>query len=102
MSGKGRLLKRASSTRSRRRSGLCERKRVEVGALTELGRLLLIMGAVLLVVGFILLLFGRVPFVGRLPGDILIKREGFTFYFPIATSILISVILSLLLYLFRR
>ena len=70
--------------------------------MSELGRMVIIVGAVLIVLGGVLLLAGRVPYLGRLPGDILIKRDGFTFYFPIATSILLSVILSLLFYLFRR
>lgn len=70
--------------------------------LTEIGRIVMIGGVLLIVIGALLMLSGKIPFIGRLPGDILIRREGFTFYFPLATSILISVILSLLLYLFRR
>jgi uncharacterized protein HemY len=53
-------------------------------------------------VGVALLLAARLPWLGRLPGDIVIKRENFTFYFPLATSIIISVILTLILWLFRR
>lgn len=67
-----------------------------------LGKLLVIAGAVLVVLGVVLLLSGRIPWLGRLPGDIVVRRENFTFYFPLATSLLISVILSLLLWLFRR
>ena len=67
-----------------------------------LGRMLMIAGGVLVVVGALLSLGGRVPWLGRLPGDIVIERENFRFYFPIATSIVISIILSLLALAFRR
>lgn len=70
--------------------------------ITDIGRILIIVGVVFLGLGLLLSLAGKVPFIGRLPGDIYIKREGFVFYFPLATSILISVILSLLFALFRR
>lgn len=71
----------------------------------EIGRTLIALGIVLVVAGGIVLLLGRtgVPFgLGRLPGDILVKREGFTFYLPITTSILVSVVLSAILWLLRR
>jgi hypothetical protein len=64
--------------------------------MTELGRLLVVFGVVLVVVGLFFLLVPRVS-LPRLPGDILIQRDGFTFYFPIVTSIVISVVLTLLL-----
>lgn len=70
--------------------------------MTDFGRIIMIFGAILLGIGALLTLVGKVPFLGRLPGDIYIKREGFTFYFPLATSILISVVLSLLFALLRR
>lgn len=70
--------------------------------MAEMGRFVIIAGVVLIVLGVLISLAGKIPFIGRLPGDIYIRREGFTFYFPLATSILLSVILSLLLYLFRR
>ncbi len=64
--------------------------------MTELGRLLVVFGVVLVLVGLFFLLVPRVS-LPRLPGDILIQRDGFTFYFPIVTSIVISVVLTLLL-----
>jgi hypothetical protein len=67
-----------------------------------LGKGLIIAGAVLVGLGVLLLLAGKIPWLGRLPGDILIKNEKFTFYFPLATSILISLILTLLFSLFRK
>jgi hypothetical protein len=71
--------------------------------LRELGKLLLVFGLVLVVVGGLLTLGPRLPGrLGRLPGDILIRRENFTFYFPLATSLLLSVILTLLFWLFQR
>ncbi|UFH58113.1 DUF2905 domain-containing protein [Sulfurovum mangrovi] len=71
--------------------------------MAEFGRVLMIMGIVILTIGFLLSFGDKLPYnLGRLPGDITIKKEGFTFYFPITTSIIISVILSLLFYLFGK
>ncbi len=67
-----------------------------------LGRLLIMTGLVIALVGLVLLLAERVPWLGRLPGDIRIDRGNWHFYFPIATSLLISVILTILINLFRR
>lgn len=64
--------------------------------MTELGRMLIVFGVVLVLVGLFFLLVPRVS-LPRLPGDILIQRDGFTFYFPVVTSIVISVVLTLLL-----
>ncbi|WKN44549.1 DUF2905 domain-containing protein [Tunicatimonas pelagia] len=67
------------------------------------------MGVILIVVGMVIVLFGLffyfsdgIPMIGKLPGDIRIKRENFTFYFPLATSILLSVVISLVIYFIRR
>lgn len=70
--------------------------------MSDLARLLIIIGVVLVVVGLALLLVPKIPGLGRLPGDIVIKRENFTFYFPLGTSILLSIILSLIFWLFRQ
>lgn len=67
-----------------------------------LGRLLIISGLVLIVAGMIMLTVGRVSWLGHLPGDITIRRGGVTFYFPLMTCLLLSAVLSLLLYLLRR
>jgi membrane protein implicated in regulation of membrane protease activity len=67
-----------------------------------LGRMLMIVGGLLVLLGALFSLGGRIPWLGRLPGDIIIERPNFTFYFPITTSILISIILSLLAAAFRR
>jgi hypothetical protein len=68
----------------------------------EIGKALIIFGIVLLVFGIFFSFAGRIPWLGHLPGDIYIQRGRFTFYFPITTCILISVVISLVLYLFRR
>lgn len=70
--------------------------------LPQLGKTLMVMGAVIVLVGALLTLSGKLPWLGRLPGDIHIRRENFSFYFPLATSLLLSVALSLILWLFRR
>ena len=71
--------------------------------MAEMGRLLLILGIALVVIGGIIMLLGRtgVP-LGRLPGDILYRGKNTTFYFPLATSILVSVVLSIILFLIGR
>lgn len=68
----------------------------------DLGRLLVLAGAFAIVLGVVLLLAPRVPWLGRLPGDILIRRDSFTFYFPVVTSLVVSVVVTLLLNLFWR
>jgi len=66
------------------------------------GKILLVAGLVLAGIGLLLMLSDKIGWIGKLPGDILIKRENFTFYFPLATCILISVVLTLLFWLFRK
>jgi len=68
------------------------------------GKLLIILGIIIASVGGLLLLFRNVdiPFIGKLPGDIIIERKNYTVYFPIATGILLSIILSLILYFISR
>lgn len=65
------------------------------------GKVFIVAGLVLVVVGVLVAFGSKIPWLGKLPGDILIKKERFTFYFPLATSILLSIILSLLIWLFR-
>ena len=71
-----------------------------------MGKALITLGIVLVVLGVALSLMvklpGRIPWIGQLPGDIVVKRDNFIFYFPLATCLLASLILSLVLYLFRR
>ena len=68
----------------------------------EIGKTLFVIGLLLTVAGFFLWkLGGKLPF-GRLPGDIAIQKENFSFYFPITTCIVISIVLTLIMWLFRR
>jgi hypothetical protein len=70
--------------------------------MAEFGKTLIYIGIALLVLGLILSAAGKIPWLGHLPGDIYIQRERFTFYFPLTTCILVSVIITLVLYFFRR
>lgn len=65
--------------------------------LTQFGRLLVIVGAVILGFGVLLVVADRVPFVGRLPGDITLRGDGWSLYAPLATSIVLSVLLTVVL-----
>ena len=67
-----------------------------------IGRFLIVGGLLLVVVGALITFGPRIPWLGRLPGDILIRRERFTFAFPLATCLLLSLLLTLLLNLFFR
>jgi hypothetical protein len=67
-----------------------------------LGKSLIVIGLVIAALGVVVTFAGKIPWLGRLPGDITIKRENFTFYFPLATSILLSLLLSFILWLFRK
>ena len=68
----------------------------------ELGKALTVFGIVLVGVGLFLTFMNKIPYLGKLPGDMLIQRKNFTFYFPLATSIVISVVLSLIFWLWSR
>jgi hypothetical protein len=67
-----------------------------------LGKLLIIVGVLLVVIGLAFVFADKIPFLGRLPGDIYVKREKFSFYFPITTSIIISIILTILFSIFKK
>jgi len=68
----------------------------------EIGKHLLLFGAIFLIAGATILLIGKIPGLGRLPGDIVIQRENLSCVFPIATSILLSIVLTLVLNLLFR
>ena len=69
---------------------------------SDVGRVLVALGLLIALAGVVLMLVGRVPWLGRLPGDIHIERGNFSFYFPLATSLLLSAVLTLLLYIVGR
>ncbi|MBI2962515.1 MAG: DUF2905 domain-containing protein [Deltaproteobacteria bacterium] len=68
----------------------------------DLGRMLILLGALLVVAGAGLVFAGRIPWIGRLPGDIVIRRDDFVFVLPLTTCLLASAVVSLVLYLLRR
>jgi uncharacterized protein HemY len=70
--------------------------------MAEFGKTLIFLGLLLLIVGVILSLAGKLPWLGNLPGDVTIERGRFSFYFPITTCIIVSIVVSLVLYFFRR
>ena len=70
--------------------------------MTEMGKWLIILGLVIMAAGIVLFFADKTGWLGRLPGDIYIKRENFTFYFPLATCIIISAIISFILWLIRK
>lgn len=71
-------------------------------AMQDVGRFLVVLGAVAILAGLVLMFAPRIPWLGRLPGDIVINRGPVTVYFPLVTSIVISVVLTLVLNLFWR
>jgi hypothetical protein len=70
--------------------------------MSDVAKLLIVFGLLIALVGVVLVLIGRVPWLGRLPGDILIRRGNWTFYFPLATSLLLSLVLTLLFWFLGR
>ncbi|OGC92790.1 MAG: hypothetical protein A2W25_03410 [candidate division Zixibacteria bacterium RBG_16_53_22] len=70
--------------------------------LGALGKLLVLLGVFIILMGLLLMAGDKIPWIGKLPGDIVIKKEKFTFYFPLTTSILISLLITLFFALFRK
>lgn len=68
----------------------------------QIGKILIILGFVLVTLGILLTFTGKIPFLGKLPGDFRIERNNFSFYFPLASCLLISLLISLILWFFRR
>lgn len=66
------------------------------------GKTLIVIGLLIAILGVVITLAGKLPWLGRLPGDFYIKRENFSFYFPLTTSIILSLILSFILWLLRK
>jgi len=67
-----------------------------------LGKILLFFGVVLIILGGIFLVAGKLPFLNRLPGDIIIQRKNFVFYFPLSLCIVISIIFTIIFRIFRH
>jgi len=70
--------------------------------LSGLGKVLIVTGLVMAGLGILMILAPKVPWLGKLPGDILVKKENLRIYFPITTCIIISLVLTILFYLFKR
>jgi hypothetical protein len=70
--------------------------------LSAIGKTLILIGIGIIIVGGLLWLFSRIPFAGKLPGDISIKKENFSFYFPLTTCIIISIIITIILNIVLR
>jgi hypothetical protein len=68
----------------------------------ELAKVMILIGSVLILAGLVILIFPRLPFLGKLPGDILVKKDNFKFYFPLAISVVVSIIISLILYFINK
>lgn len=71
-------------------------------SISSLGKVLIIVGIVIVIIGIIFSFSGKIPFVGKMPGDILIRKGNFTFYFPIVTSIVLSILLTLIFWLINK
>ena len=68
----------------------------------DLGKVLIVLGVVIAGVGVLLIMGDKIPWIGKLPGDIIIRKEKFTFYFPIVTCIILSILLTMIFSLFRK
>lgn len=73
-----------------------------MGELSAFGKIFIGLGILMIIVGGLFMLGGKIPFLGRLPGDIAIQKKNFSFYFPITTCIILSIIFSLVMWLLRR
>ena len=70
--------------------------------MADMGKTLMIVGGILLLAGVMVTFVGKIPFLGKLPRDIVIKKENFSFYFPLGTCIILSIVLSLILGFFNH
>ncbi|HHY98055.1 MAG TPA: DUF2905 domain-containing protein [Firmicutes bacterium] len=73
-----------------------------MGDFGSFGKLLVAVGGLFVLIGLLMLAFGKIPWIGHLPGDIYIKKGNFSFYFPVVTCIIVSVLLTLIFSLFSR
>lgn len=70
--------------------------------MAEFGKVLICIGLLLAILGFVFIFGNKIPFIGRLPGDIAVERRNYSFYFPVTTCIIISVVISFILWLFNK
>ncbi len=70
--------------------------------MAEYGKILIVIGFLLVILGFVFIIVNKVPFIDRLPGDIVVERKNYSFYFPVTTCILISIVISFILWFFSK
>ncbi|HOA82698.1 MAG TPA: DUF2905 domain-containing protein [Thermodesulfovibrio thiophilus] len=70
--------------------------------MNEIGKVLIVIGIIIIIMGLLMIAADKLSFIGKLPGDIVIKKKNFVFYFPLATSILLSIILSFVFYFLSK
>lgn len=70
--------------------------------MVNLGKIFIFIGLLLVIIGFVFILGNKIPFIGKLPGDIAVVRKNYSFYFPVTTCIIISLVLSFILWLFNK
>jgi hypothetical protein len=75
---------------------------VQVDVMQMMGKMLVLVGGLVVLVGVVLMFSDKIPYLGKLPGDISIKRDNFQFYFPITTSIILSALVSVILWVFSQ
>jgi formate hydrogenlyase subunit 3/multisubunit Na+/H+ antiporter MnhD subunit len=69
---------------------------------SDIGKIIIFIGLLLVVIGFVYMVGNKLPFIGKLPGDIAIERKNYSFYFPITTCIIVSIVLSFIFWLFNK
>ncbi|MEK6765376.1 MAG: DUF2905 domain-containing protein [Planctomycetota bacterium] len=70
--------------------------------MVDFGKIFIFIGFLLVIIGFVFILGNKIPFIGKLPGDLAVVRKNYSFYFPVTTCIIISVVLSFILWLFNK
>lgn len=70
--------------------------------MVDFGKIFIFIGFLLVIIGFVFILGNKIPFIGKLPGDIAVVRKNYSFYFPVTTCIIISLVLSFILWLFNK
>ena len=70
--------------------------------MAEFGKILIFIGLLLAILGIIFVIGNKIPFIGKLPGDIAVERKNYSFYLPVTTCIIISIVISFVLWLFSR
>jgi hypothetical protein len=65
--------------------------------MSEIGKILLILGGIIIIIGLVLTFSNHIPFLGKLPGDIVVKKGNFSFYFPLVTFLIISIVLTIII-----